>query len=133
MGRQTQATARRAEGDPPCPTEPQVDGPAEAAQARPADLTPGRQPGADRPAEHLGSRLAQRRPAAPECDCHPWHPGWDAVSLIGSRPGAGNLDVCGQPALASAVGISWTSELLTVTGLDHAEVESEAGLSQHLW
>lgn len=55
------------------------------------------------------------------------------MSLNGSRPGAGNLDVCGQPALASAVGISWTSELLTVTGLDHAEVESEAGLSQHLW
>jgi hypothetical protein len=42
------------------------------------------------------------------------------VSLIGSRPGAGNLDVCGQPALASAVGISWTSELLTATGLDPA-------------
>jgi hypothetical protein len=54
------------------------------------------------------------------------------VSLNGSRPGAGNLDACGQPALASTVEIGWTSELLTVTGLDHAEVESEAGLSQHL-
>ncbi|HME14839.1 MAG TPA: hypothetical protein VKG83_05245 [Mycobacterium sp.] len=32
-----------------------------------------------------------------------------------------------------AVGISRTPELLTVTGLGHAEAESEAGLLQHLW
>src|SRR5271170_7355467 len=103
MGRQTQATARRAAGDPPRPTEPQVDGPAEAAQARRDDLTPGRQPGADRSAEHLGSRLAQPRPAAPECDCHPWHPGWDAVSLIGSRPGTGNSTRSGSAGRRSCL------------------------------
>jgi hypothetical protein len=30
------------------------------------------------------------------------------VSLNGSRPRAGNLDACGQPALASTVEIGWT-------------------------
>src|SRR6201999_1199060 len=42
----------------------------------------------------------------------------DAVSLLPRDLGPGTSTSAASRALASAVGISWTSELLTVTGVD---------------
>jgi transitional endoplasmic reticulum ATPase len=42
----------------------------------------------------------------------------DAVSLLPRDLGPGTSTTAASQALASAVGISWTSELLTVTGVD---------------
>ena len=44
----------------------------------------------------------------------------DAVSLLPRDLGPGTSTSAATRALASAVGISWTSELLTVTGVDPA-------------
>src|SRR5437588_512480 len=45
---------------------------------------------------------------------------WDAVSLLPRDLGPGTSTSAATSALAAAVGISWTSELLTVTGVDPA-------------
>src|SRR6202012_2716729 len=46
--------------------------------------------------------------------------GGDAVSLFPRDLGPGTSTSAASRALAAAVGISWTSELLTVTGVDPA-------------
>ncbi|MXI80341.1 hypothetical protein GR254_08940 [Mycobacterium tuberculosis] len=57
----------------------------------------------------------------------------DAVSLLPRDLGPGTSTSAASRALAAAVGISWTSELLTVTGVDpDGPVQRAAQLAGHL-